>query len=118
MTITIGDTPLDSSHTLVFKRGIALCLRCCAFAAQAPRKLVEACAGRPHPPSKYVREVLGRISTGRTPRCGVPWALAEPADWQLLPPAGSAGAALAGSAAALIHASWPGGPAHSRGRDM
>ena len=107
--IVIGDTELHSSHTLVHKRGIAVCIKCCAFASAAPRKLVSACSGRPCPPSKYVREVLARISSGRTPRAAVPWALEAPSDWVLLRPGLHGAFRAAGPAAALVRSLGPSG---------
>ena len=59
--------------------------------------------------SVRVREVLGRIASGRSPRCGVPWALEAPEDWQLLLPSVGGGGTLGGPAASLIYASRPSG---------
>ena len=64
LTIVIGDEHVLDTHTVVYERGIALCIKCCGVAPSAPRRLVAPCGGRPVPHTKYIRESLGKTSSG------------------------------------------------------
>jgi hypothetical protein len=65
--VQLGCSLLHASHTLIYAWGFCVCLRRFAYGSEAPRRLVAPCVGRASSPSAYAREMLGRLSSGRTP---------------------------------------------------
>ena len=99
--VVLGHTVLHDTHAVIYSRGCCVCLRCLAYATQAPRKLALPCEGRPSPLRHYGKEILARVCARKFPRCGLSWpSPEEAADWVLLQPAaGSVGASAGWTAA-------------------
>ena len=96
--VVLGTQTLHASHAVWYQTGILICPQCLAFGTTAPRKLLNACQGRPQHFPKYQREVWARVSAGLSPRDSVTWPRAdERAGWQLLRP----GATLTAAAETL-----------------
>ena len=60
---------VHSSHRLLFKQGLHICLRCGAYGSSRARKLTKPCK----PPTKSGTDVLRRVADGRTPHHSVDW---------------------------------------------